>query len=228
MKIFITGTDTHVGKTTITCQLLSYFKQQGITCCAHKPIASGCEVNPEGELINADALALHQQQSICSSYKQVNPIAFLPAIAPHLASDQIKLLLTARQIQQALKPCWQNHAEITLIEGAGGWHCPLNRQETYADLVQQQSWPVILVVGIRLGCLNHALLSARAIQSAGVQLLGWIANHIDPNCAYPQDNIDTLVDMIDAPLLAELPYHGLLRLTSHFHQRVKLQKLPIN
>lgn len=159
---FITGTDTDVGKTTIAAGLLHAARLAGLSTAAGKPVASGCELGPKG-LRNADALALLAQSSLPLSYAEVNPFAFEPAIAPHLAAREAGVALTVQSLLMPMRELLAKGADFTLIEGAGGWRVPLADQDNLSDLAMALGLPVILVVGVRLGCINHALLSAEAI-----------------------------------------------------------------
>lgn len=204
-KIFITGTDTGIGKTTAALWLLDQLNQQGHSTIAIKPVASGCEfIN--GQLINDDALKLQQHASIKLAYSQVNPFAFAPPIAPHLAALENNQILSAEIISEAIAPTLKIPADYYVIEGCGGWLVPLNNNETYADFVVKNDFSVILVVGMRLGCLNHALLTYHAIKASGVKLKGWIANCIDPTMGYREHNIKSLQQIIAEPCLATMDY----------------------
>lgn len=204
---FVTGTDTGVGKTWASCALLRALAAQGRTTLGLKPVASGCEQTADG-LRNADALALMQASTVSLSYAQVNPFAYAPALAPHLAAAQEGKRLRVQQIAGLVRGAiMQARADVTLVEGAGGWRVPLNDAETLADLPRELALPVILVVGLRLGCINHALLTAEAIARDGVRLAGWIANTIDPAMPAQVENVATLRAHIGAPLLGVLP-HG--------------------
>jgi dethiobiotin synthetase len=188
---FVTGTDTEVGKTFITLQLLRYFEKQGVSTLALKPIASGCEETAKG-LVNKDALALQAAASIKLPYHHINPFAFLPPIAPHIAAKQAGVNLSAATLTQTLTPILQTPANIKLIEGAGGWLLPLNETETLADYVETLNVKIILVVKMQLGCLNHALLTAKNIQDRGLTLAGWVANTIGEPMPCLKNNIETL------------------------------------
>lgn len=201
---FITGTDTDVGKTRIACALLAAFNTRGLTTAAFKPVASGCKQTPDG-LRNDDALLLQQHASVRASYDEVNPYAFAPAMAPHLAAPQAGIEIDFARLCAAYQQL-AARADIVIVEGAGGWLVPLGPQTTVADLAQTLGLPVILVVGMRLGCLNHALLTAEAIRQRGVPLAGWVANSIDPNMAAVQDNITALSERLSAPLLGHVPW----------------------
>src|SRR5262249_50518062 len=150
-KVFITGTDTNVGKTYVSTGLLKAFNQLGYSTLGLKPIASGCDWI-DGKLRNSDALALQQASSLKLDYEQINPFAFEPPIAPHIAGNKLGLRLDVKNLTDALQPTLELNADIQIIEGAGGWHVPLNDRESMADLVKHLNLPVILIVGIKLGC----------------------------------------------------------------------------
>ncbi|MCJ8170343.1 dethiobiotin synthase [Atopomonas sediminilitoris] len=202
---FITGTDTEIGKTTIAAGLLCAARQQGVTTAAGKPVASGCTQTGEG-LRNDDALALQAQCEPALAYEQINPFAFAPAIAPHIAAREVGVTLTSAGLAAALAPVLGCGAAFTVIEGAGGWRVPLHDGETLADLAKVLNVPVILVVGVRLGCINHALLTAEAIQRDGLTLAGWVANIVEPNTSRLDDNLATLEQSLPAPCLGRVPY----------------------
>lgn len=201
---FITGTDTDVGKTTIAAGLLHAARLAGLSTAAGKPVASGCEVGPKG-LRNADALALLAQSSLPVSYEEVNPFAFEPAIAPHLAAREAGVALTVQSLLMPMRELLAKGADFTLIEGAGGWRVPLADQDNLSDLAMALGLPVILVVGVRLGCINHALLSAEAIAQDGLQLAGWVANIIEPKTSRLEENLATLAERLPAPCLGRVP-----------------------
>lgn len=201
---FITGTDTDVGKTTVAAGLLHAARLAGLSTAAGKPVASGCDVTPRG-LRNADALALHAECSLPLTYAQVNPVAFEPAIAPHLAAREAGVALTVQSLLAPMRQILEMQADFTLIEGAGGWRVPLADQDNLSDLAMALDLPVILVVGVRLGCINHALLTAEAIAQDGLQLAGWVANIIDAKTARLEENLATLAERIPAPCLGRVP-----------------------
>ena len=201
---FITGTDTDVGKTTIAAGLLHAAQSAGMSTAAGKPVASGCELTPKG-LRNADALALMAQCSLPLSYAEVNPVAFEPAIAPHLAAREAGVALTVQSLSGPMRHILDKEADFTLIEGAGGWRVPLADQDNLSDLAMALGLPVILVVGMRLGCINHALLTAEAIARDGLQLAGWVANIIDPKTSRLEENLATLAERLPAPCLGRVP-----------------------
>jgi dethiobiotin synthetase len=201
---FIAGTDTDVGKTTVASGLLYAARLSGLSTVAGKPVASGCVVAPDG-LRNADALALMAQCSTALRYDEVNPFAFEPAIAPHLAAREAGVALTVQALLGPMRLLLAGNADFTLIEGAGGWRVPLADQENMSDLALGLQLPVILVVGVRLGCINHALLTAEAIAGDGLQLAGWVANIVDPKTSRLEENLATLAERLPAPCLGRVP-----------------------
>lgn len=203
---FVTGTDTGVGKTYAACALLRTASATGLSTLGLKPVAAGCEETDDG-LRNEDALALMAASTVPLSYAQVNPFALRAALAPHVAAAQEGRRLRTAQVTGLVRGAlMQARADFTLVEGAGGWRVPLNEQETLADVARELALPVLLVVGLRLGCINHALLTVEAIRHDGLRLAGWIANAIDPQMAAREENIDTLRERLGAPLLGVLPY----------------------
>lgn len=199
---FVTGTDTDAGKTRAACALLAAARQQGYSTAALKPVASG--VNAEG--FNEDAVSLSRQCVPGLAPGDINPVCFRDPIAPHIAAAEAGVTLDAASLAARCAPVLAMQADLTLVEGAGGWKVPLNAGETLADLVRIMDLPVILVVGMRLGCLNHALLTAQAIASDGLRLAGWIANGVDPAMARYEDNLESLRARLPAPLLAQIPW----------------------
>lgn len=202
-KFFIAGTDTDVGKTLVACALLEKARQQGLITAAIKPIAAGCEQTPEG-LRNDDALQLQQAMTADLPYAQVNPVALAPAIAPHIAAEQVQKRLRVAQLSGFCRGVMMQRSDLLLVEGAGGWRVPLNNVETLADLAKALHLPVILVVGMKLGCINHALLTAEAIARDGLPLAGWVANSVGDMSAY-QENLNTLKHLLRAPCLGVIP-----------------------
>lgn len=201
---FIAGTDTDVGKTTIAAGLLYAARQAGLSTAAGKPVASGCEQTPHG-LRNADALALLAECSLPLSYDEVNPVAFEPAIAPHIAAREAGVVLSVSSLLAPMQQVLAKQADFTLIEGAGGWRVPLSDQDSLSDVARGLDLPVILVVGVRLGCISHALLTAEAIAQDGLQLAGWVANIIDSKTARLEENLATLAERLPAPCLGRVP-----------------------
>ncbi len=201
---FITGTDTGVGKTEITCALQLGLQKKGFTTKALKPVAAGC-TQQDGMLKNLDALALMASASLPLSYEQVNPIALKQPASPHIAAKLDGKTLSVDEIIQPILNDDQT-TQVTLVEGAGGWLVPINDTETLADFASTLKLPVILVVGLRLGCLNHALLSAHAIEHSKLKLVAWIGNQIDPNMDYVEENHAYLTQRLKAPCLGKVPH----------------------
>lgn len=201
---FVTGTDTEIGKTTIAAGLLHAARLAGLSTAAAKPVASGCERSSEG-LRNSDALALLGECSVPLAYEQVNPFAFAPAIAPHLAAREQGVKLTVEALKGPVRSVLEQGADFTLVEGAGGWRVPLAGEENLSDLAIALELPVILVVGVRLGCINHAVLSAEAIQRDGLVLAGWVANIVDPTTSRLEENLATLAERLPAPCVGRVP-----------------------
>lgn len=200
--IFITGTDTEIGKTRVACALLRVLNKYQVKTAGMKPVASGAE-KIDGQLRNDDALQLIESASVKLPYKLINPYVFSTAASPHIAAD-----LEQQQVElENIKKCFleiEQQAEFVVVEGVGGWLAPLNDKQAVADMAKVLQLPVVLVVGMRLGCLNHALLSAQHIQQSGLKLIGWVANCIEHNFSYLEENIDTLTKLVDAPLIARL------------------------
>lgn len=237
---FVAGTDTGVGKTLVCAALLHALGKAGLSTAAIKPVAAGGELTAEG-VRNEDALILRQAATLSLSYEELNPVMLAEPLAPHIAAAREGLTLSATAIAEACRPVLDYRADVTVIEGAGGWRVPLSgfscasdmdaqmearldsqdstdsividsmvdavpKPETMADIARHLQLPVILVVGMRLGCLNHALLSAEAIAADGLVLAGWVANGIEPDMAAYQENLDTLKRCLPAPLIAEIPW----------------------
>ncbi|MCX7067069.1 MAG: dethiobiotin synthase [Methylococcales bacterium] len=199
---FITGTDTNVGKTWATLALMHTIKQQGKTVVGMKPVASGCTLH-QGHLQNEDALLLQAHGSIQVDYELVNPYAYLQPVSPHIAGiDNPVNLDKVLANFTSLKAL----ADIVLVEGVGGWYAPINDQQAVSDLAQCLALPVILIVGIRLGCINHARLTYEAILASGLACAGWLALCNDPTMLKRDENIATLKKLLNTPLLGVLPY----------------------
>lgn len=200
---FVTGTDTEVGKTAIACALLHAANRAGLRSAAVKPVAAGTDA--EGH--NEDALQLQAAMSESLPYAQVNPVALVPAVAPHIAAQQAGRSLSVARLAGYCRGVMLGGADFTLVEGAGGWRVPLGPRETLADLARELNLGVILVVGMRLGCINHALLTAEAIRRDGLPLAGWVANQPAPEAmACHAENVATLHQLLPAPCLGELGF----------------------
>jgi len=201
---FITGTDTGIGKTLVSCALLHVFAARGQTVVGMKPVAAGRD-DENGKW--ADVEALIAASTVAAPREWVNPYAFVPPIAPHIAAQQAGIEIDIAVIRQACLEL-QNIAEVVIVEGVGGFLAPLTARHDGADMARALELPVILVVGMRLGCLNHALLTAQAIQATGLTLAGWVANQIDPNMLAFEENVQALEQRLDCPLLGMLPFQS--------------------
>lgn len=199
---FITGTDTDVGKTWVSIALMRYFIRQGHSVVGMKPVASGCSL-VSGKLQNQDASWIRQQASVPLDYEIVNPYAYELPVSPHIAGSGNPVDCGRLMENLALL---QAKAQIVIVEGAGGWYTPINDREYIADLAKAFAMPVILVVAIRLGCINHALLSYQAIKQMGIACAGWVAVCIDPDVLNQEEIVQKLVLSMEVPLLARFPY----------------------
>ncbi|WOT03865.1 dethiobiotin synthase [Shewanella youngdeokensis] len=202
MTYFVTGTDTDCGKTLVSSALLTAVSGETV---GFKPVASGCEQAEHG-LRNSDALALMAASTIKLPYDDINPFAFLPAIAPHIAASEQNVILSPKKIQAQLNMAQYLGADFALVEGAGGWRLPLGEGRFMSEVVQAMQLPVILVVGMKLGCLNHALLTAEAIERDGLVIAGWVANQVDADMANQAENLSALKQSITAPFLGHIPF----------------------
>jgi dethiobiotin synthetase len=185
---FVTGTDTGVGKTTVTLGLMQALQQQGRTA----------------GLRNEDALQLQQQASVVLAYDQINPYAYAPAIAPHIAAEALGVVIEVERIYSIFNEISES-VDCMLVEGAGGWLVPLTADETLAELAVELGLGVVLVVGLRLGCLNHALLTAAAVRASGCRLAGWVANQLPGGMDAVDGNIHALQARLGCPMLGTVP-----------------------
>jgi dethiobiotin synthetase len=201
---FVAGTDTGVGKTLATCALLERARADGHRAAGMKPVAAGCADTPGG-LRNDDALALLRHAGAAADYATVNPVALREPLSPHLAAARESVAVDLAPVLAAFARLAAG-ADLVLVEGAGGWLAPLSDALAMNDLARRLGLPVILVVGLRLGCLNHAQLTARAIAADGLRLAGWIGSAIDPGMAARDDNVATLRRRLPAPCLGVLPW----------------------
>lgn len=205
-SFFITGTDTDSGKTAITGGMLALAARHGLRTLAMKPIASGCHQTAEG-LRNPDALHLQGAMTESLSYDAINPIALEPAIAPHVAAADAGRTVSANRLAGYCRGTMTRPADLFLVEGAGGWRVPLNAAETWTHLVRDLNMPVVLVVGMRLGAINQALLTAETIQRDGHELAGWVANCATPSAMAREDEtFDYLCEHIEAPCMGRVPW----------------------
>lgn len=203
MSYFVTGTDTGVGKTLVSCALLHAFAAQGKRVVGFKPIAAGCDEDDHNE----DAIKLRDASTVRATYGQINPYCFPHPIAPHLSARHAGSRIDFSRIFASYDELAGQSDEV-IVEGVGGFCVPLNEKQDSVDLAKQLDVPVILVVGMRLGCLNHALLTLRAIADAQIECAGWVANVLDADMSALQENIDTLRERIPAPLLGVIPFQS--------------------
>ena len=202
---FVTGTDTGVGKTTVTVRLMQQLVAQGLTVIGMKPVASGCEWM-DGRWQNDDVRQLTAASKVSAPPELINPYCFQPAIAPHIAADQVVVEIDLEVIRAAYTQL-SAMADVVIVEGAGGLLVPLNKQQqTIADLIQTLNLPALMVVGMRLGCINHALLTAQVLRQRNIHCCGWVANSVDPQMSHPQENLQTLIAGLQQPPLLELPF----------------------
>lgn len=202
--IFVTGTDTDAGKTVISCALIEYYVSQGVKVAPFKPVSAGA-VQTENGLRNSDAVQLLSASKSNYSYNDINPFVYEEPVAPHIAAEKTGHPISSALLTQRVKSL-SMQSDLVVIEGAGGWQVPLNKKESLADWVRTLECPVILVVGLRVGCINHAVLSYLEIINGPNKLIGWIANTTDSNV----DNVPAIIDyiggVIKAPLLGAVPY----------------------
>lgn len=201
---FLTGTDTDVGKTVVSCALLQAANKKGYQTAGYKPVASGSTITPEG-IRNGDALALWHNSTAPLTYQEVNPYVFVEPTSPHILSAELSQPIEFTVMSQGLATLTAK-ANWVLTEGAGGWYTPLSENTTFADWVVEEQLPVILTVGVKLGCINHAALTAKVIQDSGLVLAGWVANEVEPAGKRQGEYLATLKRMIPAPLLGVIPY----------------------
>lgn len=201
---FVTGTDTGVGKTLVACALLRLFAARGLKAVGMKPVAAGAEPSAQG-LQNEDVERLVASGNVVAPREHINPYCFRPPIAPHLAAAQAGVSIEIERIEQSFSAL-AALAQVVVVEGVGGFRVPLGAEADTAQLAARLALPVVLVVGMRLGCLNHALLSAEAVTARGLRLAGWVANHIDPQMAAADENVRALEVLIAAPLLGRIAF----------------------
>lgn len=202
---FITGTDTEIGKTFVSSLLIKMFVEEGFNVVGMKPIASGAK-NIDGVLKNDDALSLMDASNVDVDYQIINPYVFEPAVSPHIAAQEAGVEITCNVIKSNFEQL-EKKSDVVVVEGVGGWHAPLSSHTTVADLAEELHLPIILVVGLRLGCLNHALLTAQAIRQSGLPIAGWVANHVTKDFSSAEENISTLKHFLnDFPFLGSIPY----------------------
>lgn len=212
-SFFITGTDTNCGKTYVMCKLLAYLTKKNFKAMGLKPVATGCFLK-EGNLYNEDELQIQ------AANPDMNPVSFMkfsPPISPHLAARAANQPIILKDIAEFCKKKHQESLDYLLIEGAGGLMAPLNERETWLDFIHLTNIPIILVVGVRLGCLNHALLTTAVIENQNLPFAGWVANCLDPDMLALEENIQTLKDKISQPFIARIPYQGFFESDTMFY-----------
>lgn len=218
MNLFVTGTDTEIGKTLASCAMLHAYAGKGLRVAGMKPVAAG--VGADG--VNEDVAQLRAASTVDAPYALVNPFLFREPLAPHIAAQRDGATISMARIAAAYEAlCAQ--ADVVVVEGVGGFRVPLGERWDSADLAARLGLPVVLVVGLRLGCINHALLTQEAVVARGLRLAGWIANRIDPHMACAEENIAALEARLDAPLLGVLPHQA----APDAARLAELLKLPV-
>ena len=204
MNYFVTGTDTDIGKTAIAAGLLCSARRQGLNAIGLKPVAAGAEY-ANNQHFSDDAKRLADGAGFAGPLDEINPVLLAPPIAPHVAAAQAGIALNAAELASWALTKSVSY-QVALVEGAGGWLVPINETQGFNDIAKALGWPVILVVGMRLGCINHALLTAQSIRADGLTVAGWIANRVDPNQDAFEENVMSIKQRIGAPLLGVVPY----------------------
>lgn len=217
-SFFVTGTDTDCGKTYVSCELINTIKQAGKSVIGLKPVGAGS--NEQG--FNDDALLLKQASNVEIDYHHINPFNYRAPVSPNIASQWENDTLTGSKIMDKLEPLLHNGYDYAVIEGAGGVCVPLNHVETWMDFIQGMHLPVVFVVGVKLGGLNHALLTEAFLYSKGVNVIGWIANQIDPKMQAYHENIMTLNQHLNSPMLAEVPFGQALQASDDLFEQLEL------
>ena len=202
---FITGTDTEIGKTFVSSLLIKLLAEEGLKVVGMKPIASGAKTI-DGSLKNDDALSLIEASNVDVDYKIINPYVFEPAVSPHIAAEDAGIAIDLKKIMSNFAEL-EKISDVVIVEGVGGWFAPLSLHTTVADLAEELNQPIILVVGLRLGCLNHALLTAQAIRQSGLPIAGWVANHVKKDFSVAEKNIETIKHFLnDFPFLGTVSH----------------------
>ncbi|MGF1732793.1 dethiobiotin synthase [Photobacterium kasasachensis] len=201
---FVAGTDTEVGKTVASRAILHAAGSANIKMAGYKPVASGSAPTDEG-MRNSDALYIQDASVVELAYDEVNPYAFEAAVSPHLAAEQEDRVINFDILSQGLEHL-KSKSEVVLVEGAGGWRVPVSRTDFLSSWVKQEKLPVVLVVGVKLGCLSHAILTAEAIKNDGLELVGWVANRINPGTENYSEIIRMLEENLPGKKLGEIPY----------------------
>jgi len=226
---FVTGTDTEIGKTFVSSLLIRVLAEEDLRVVGMKPIASGAKI-VDGVLKNEDALSLMEASNVITKYNEINPYVFEEAVSPHIAAEKAGVEIEIEQIKNNFEQL-KNKSDVVVIEGVGGWLAPLSYETTVSDLAKTLSQPIILVVGLRLGCLSHALLTAEAIRQSGLPIAGWIANHVKKDFSYVEKNISTLKHVLhDFPFLGSIPFQTSLKNNKqqhHLNKQLLINSLSI-
>ncbi|MBL1142218.1 MAG: dethiobiotin synthase [Proteobacteria bacterium] len=202
--VFIAGTDTGVGKTCFTISLIEALKNQGHAVSGMKPIASGASLK-NGKLMNEDADLIMRHSGDAANYELINPVVYEMPVSPHIAAKEKGETIDLAKIIACYKKLTSDYKFI-VVEGVGGWRVPVSDKSSIADMVRELNLPVILVVGLRLGCINHAILTAEAIKADGLKLLGWVSNHLDREYLCADETIKTLNAALACPQIADIQY----------------------
>ena len=215
---FITGTDTEIGKTFVSSLLIKLLAEEGLKVVGMKPIASGAKMI-DGSLKNDDALSLMQASNVDVDYKKINPYVFESAISPHIAAEDVGIEIDIKNIKNKFLEL-KKISDLVVVEGVGGWHAPLSFNTTIADLAEYLQLPIILVVGLRLGCLNHALLTAQAIRQSGLPIAGWVANHVEKDFSVAEKNIETIKHFLN-----DFPFLGTVSHQTNSNEQISIEHI---
>ena len=215
---FITGTDTEIGKTFVSSLLIKLLVEEGLKVVGMKPIASGA-TTIDGSLKNDDALSLIHASNVDVDYEKINPYVFEPAVSPHLAAENAGVEIDLKKIKSNFDEL-EKKSDVVIVEGVGGWYAPLSYNCTVADLAEELNQPIILVVGLRLGCLNHALLTVQAIRQSGLPIAGWIANHVEKDFSVAEKNIQTINHFLN-----DFPFIGTVTHQTNSNEQTSLKHI---
>jgi len=219
---FITGTDTNIGKTEFAVALMRAIQERGHIVNAMKPISAGCTPSKEG-LLNDDVIRLQSQSSTEMETSIINPYAFEPAIAPHIAAQEVGIEVKISHIKSNFDRIVSN-SDYVVVEGVGGWCVPINKFQTTVDILHQLHLPIIMVVGIKLGCINHAMITYQAIKAARLKCIAWVANIIDPNMQRAKQNYHAIHERLDCPCIATIPYMSTPK-TEEIYRLIELDQI---
>lgn len=203
--VFITGTDTSAGKTAVAAGWIHHEVQRGLRVAAMKPVATGAVIREGGQLCSTDAEMLRQEINVEETGEEINPYLFVPPVSPNIAAAEARVTLDIGHMVE-LARALEQRADRIVVEGVGGWRVPLDRGISTVDLVRALGYPVVLTVGLRLGCINHALLTLESIAADRIPCLGWVANRIDPTLVAPEAVCATLAERLSIPCLGVVPY----------------------